>query len=115
MIIHMILKKEDADIICWRKFLPPKEFGHYVNSILEAEHRGLTALLPVPEEWDEEDTLVDLRFSVKLPGAKELVKKLPTRKRSITIKELIRKHLRENIARIEQIEKDMEEYEGRYE
>lgn len=115
MIIHMILKKEDADLIYWRNFLPPKEFGHYVNSILEAEHIGAIALLPVPEEWGEGHAPVDLRFSVKLPGAKELVKKLPTRKKSITIKELIRKHLRENIARIEQIEKDMEEYEGRYE
>lgn len=51
MIIHMILKKEDADIIYWQNFLPPKQFGQYINSILEAEHKGAIALLPVPEEW----------------------------------------------------------------
>ncbi len=115
MIIHMILKKEDADIIYWRTFLPPKQFGRFVNSILEAEHKGAIALLPVPEEWGEGDVPVNLRFSVKLPGAKELVNKLPMRKRSTTIKEIIRKHLQENIERVEQIEKDTEEYEGRYE
>lgn len=115
MIIHMILKKEDADIIYWRNFLPPKQFGHYVNSILEAEHIGVIALLPVPDEWGEGDAPIDLRFSAKLPGAKELVNKLPMRKRSITVKEIIRKHLRINIARVEQIAKGTDEYEGRYE
>ena len=115
MIIHMILKEEDADLIYWRNFLPPKQFGYYINSILQAEHIGAIALLPVPEEWGEGYAPVDLRFSVKLPGAKKLVNNLPTRKRSTTIKEIIRKHFRENIARVEQIEKDMEEYEGRCE
>lgn len=115
MIIHMILKKEDADIIYWRSFLPPKQFGRFVNYILEAEHKGTIALLPVPEKWDEGDAPVDLRFSVKLPGAKELVNILPMWQRSITIKELIRKHLQVNIARVERIAKHTNEYEGRYE
>lgn len=115
MIIHMILKKEDADIIYWRSFLPPKQFGRFVNYILEAEHKGAIALLPVPEEWGVGDAPVDLRFSVKLAGAKELVNILPTRKKSATIKEIIRKHLQVNIARAEQIAKHTDEYEGRYE
>ena len=115
MIIHIILKKEDADIIYWRNFLPPKQFGQFVNYILEAEHKGAIALLPVPEEWGEGDAPIDLRFSVKLSGAKELVNKLPMRKRSTTIKELIRKHLQLNIARVERIATYTDEYEGRYE
>lgn len=115
MIIHMILKEENTDIIYWRNFLPPKQFGYHVKSILEADHLGAIALLPVPEKWGEGDAPVDLRFSVKPSGAKELVNKLPTRKRSVTIKELIRKHLQVNIARVEQITEDTDEYEGRYE
>ena len=92
MNVHLILKKGDEDLIYLRSFLPPKSFGKFINKVIESERTGRQVFLDIDyEPFKTESGYLDLLIAIKGRENIAFVRALPSRKRTIVIKELIRK------------------------
>lgn len=111
MNIHLILKEGDEDLIYLRSFLPPKSFGKFINAVIKAELTGDVVLFGSDyDPFGKENGYLDLRLAIKGKENIEYVSALPSRKRNIVIKELIRKQIKLRQAdEIEWLEAEQEE------
>lgn len=96
MIIHFVLTKEDAEIICWKKSLPKRTFNKSVNEILSAERAGKTAHIPCEFSFTNEAEPVNGRLVIRDEKTIALIKSFPKGKATKTIKKIILKHIRKN-------------------
>lgn len=95
MNIHLILKEGDEDLIYLRNFLPPKSFGKFINFVITAERPGRKVFFGSNyDPFGKETGYLDLRLAIKGKENIEYVSALPSRKRTIVIKELIRKQIK---------------------
>lgn len=111
MNIHLILKEGDEDLIYLRSFLPPKSFGKFINAVIKAERVGGRVIFGLDyDPFGKESGYLDLRLAIKGRENIEYVSALPSRKRTIVIKELIRKQIKlRQQDEIEWLEADQEE------
>ena len=95
MNIHLILKEGDEDLIYLRSFLPQKSFGKFINYVIESERTGRQVFFDIDyEPFKTESCYLDLRLAIKGRENIAFVRALPSRKRTIVIKELIRKQIK---------------------
>lgn len=95
MNVHLILKEGDEDLIYLRNCLPPKSFGKFINAVIKAERTdGRVFFDSDYDPFGKECGYLDLRLAIKGRENIEYVRALPSRKRTIVIKELIRKHIK---------------------
>ena len=95
MNIHLILKEGDEDLIYLRNFLPPKSFGKFINYVIESERTGRQVFFDIDyEPFKTESGYLDLLLAIKGRENIAFVRALPSRKRTIVIKELIRKQIK---------------------
>lgn len=95
MNIHLILKEGDEDLIYLRNHLPPKSFGKFVNDVINAERIGGHVFFGLDyDPFGKESGYLDLRLAIKGEDNIDYVILLPSRKRTLIIKELIRKHIK---------------------
>ena len=95
MNVHLILKEGDEDLVYLRNSLPPKSFGKFINAVIKAELTGDVVLFGSDyDPFGKENGYLDLRLAIKGKENIEYVSALPSRKRTIVIKELIRKQIK---------------------
>ncbi len=95
MNVHLILKEGDEDLVYLRNFLPPKSFGKFINAVIKAELTGDVVLFGSDyDPFGKENGYLDLRLAIKGKENIKYVSALPSRKRTIVIKELIRKQIK---------------------
>lgn len=95
MNVHLILKDGDENLIYLRNFLPPKSFGKFINAVIKAERIGGRVIFGSDyDPFGKESGYLDLRLAIKGKENIEYVSALPSRKRTIVIKELIRKQIK---------------------
>lgn len=95
MNVHLILKEGDEDLVYLRNFLPPKSFGKFINAVIKAERIGGRVIFALGyDPFGKENGYLDLRLAIKGKENIEYVNALPSRKRTIVIKELIRKQIK---------------------
>lgn len=95
MNIHLILKDGDDDLVYLRNFLPPKSFGKSINAVIKAERIGGRVIFDLDyDPFGKESGYLDLRLAIKGRENIAFVRALPSRKRTIIIKELIRKQIK---------------------
>ena len=111
MNIHLILKEGDEDLVYLRNFLPPKSFGKFINAVIKAELTDDRVFFDLDyDPFGKENGYLDLRLAIKGKQNIEYVSALPSRKRTIVIKELIRKQIKLRQAdEIEWLEAEREE------
>ena len=111
MNIHLILKEGDEDLVYLRNFLPLKSFGKFINAVIKAECVGGRVIFDSDyDPFKKENGYLDLRLAIKGKENIEYVSALPSRKRTIVIKELIRKQIKLRQAdEIEWLEAEREE------
>lgn len=111
MNVHLILKEGDEDLIYLRNFLPPKSFGKFINDVIKAERTGKVVLFDSDyDPFGKETGHLDLRLAIKGKENIEYVSALPSRKRTIVIKELLRKQIKlRQVDEIEWLEAEQEE------
>ena len=111
MNVHLILKEGDEDLVYLRNFLPPKSFGNFINAVIKAECVGGRVIFDSDyDQFKKENGYLDLRLAIKGKQNIEYVSALPSRKRTIVIKELIRKQIKFRQAdEIEWLESEQEE------
>ncbi len=129
MNIHLILKEGDEDLIYLRNHLPPKSFGKFINDVINAECIGSRVFFDIDyDPFGKESGYLDLRLAIKGEENIDYVILLPSRKRTLIIKELIRKHIKllqdqeiemmeleqENQRLNEEIERRMQDARRRY-
>lgn len=96
MIVHLYFRRNDKDLLAWKKALPRMTFSWYVREIIRADRKGMVLELPLEtasvEDGEESET--KLYFT----GKEEIgfIRTIPKGKRNKRIKEVIRKHLEEN-------------------
>lgn len=95
MNVHLILKEGDEDLVYLRNFLPPKSFGNFINAVIKAERIGGRVIFAFGyDPFGKESGYLDLRLAIKGRENIAFVRALPSRKRTIVIKELIRKQIK---------------------
>ena len=111
MNVHLILKEGDEDLVYLRNFLPPKSFGKFINAVIKAELTDDRVFFDSDyDPFKKENGYLDLRLAIKGKENIEYVSALPSRKRTIVIKELIRKQIKFRQAdEIEWLESEQEE------
>lgn len=111
MNVHLILKEGDEDLVYLRNFLPAKSFGKFINAVIKAERVGGRLIFDSDyDPFKKENGYLDLRLAIKGKENIEYVSALPSRKRTIVIKELIRKQIKLRQAdEIEWLEAEQEE------
>ena len=111
MNVHLILKEGDEDLVYLRNFLPPESFGKFINAVIKAERTDDRLFFDSDyDPFGKESGYLDLRLAIKGKENIEYVSALPSRKRTIVIKELIRKQIKFRQAdEIEWLESEQEE------
>lgn len=95
MNVHLILKEGDEDLVYLRNFLPPKSFGKFINAVIKAECVGGRVIFDSDyDPFKKENGYLDLRLAIKGRENIAFVRALSSRKRTIVIKELIRKQIK---------------------
>ena len=95
MNVHLILKEGDEDLVYLRNFLPPKSFGKFINAVIKAECIGGRVIFDLDyDPFGKETGYLDLRLAIKGKENIAFVRALPSRKRTIVLKELIRKQIK---------------------
>ena len=94
--IRLVLAKEDADLVSWKKSLPPKTFTETVNKILVSESVGQIA--HIPYEFSSAEVAEEDRtgFYVDNENVLALLSGIHKGDRTDVIKEIIRKHIQHN-------------------
>ena len=94
--IRLVLAKEDADLVSWKKSLPPKTFTETVNKILVSESVGQIA--HIPYEFSSAEVAEEDRtgFYVDDENVLALLSGIHKGDRTDVIKEIIRKHIQHN-------------------
>ena len=94
--IHLVLSIDDADIIAWKNMLPPRTFNKFVNDILIAESKGKIAEVPYKFSSIKEVAPIHCRIVIENGYALDYLAKIPKGQVSLSIKKIIRKHIRKN-------------------
>lgn len=94
--IHLVLSKDDTDIIAWKNVLPSRTFNKFVNEILIAESKGKIADIPYGFSSVKEVAPIHCRIVIKNGSALDYLAKIPKGQVSLSIKKIIRKHIRKN-------------------
>lgn len=94
--IHLILSKDDTDIIAWKNMLPSRTFNKFVNEILIAESKGKIAAVPYKFSSIKEVTPIHCRIVIENVYALDYFAKIPKGQVTFSIKKIIRKHIRKN-------------------
>ena len=95
MNVHLILKEGDEDLIYLRNSLPPKSFGKFINGVIKAERINTRVRFYADyDPFGKESGYLDLRLAIKDKENIEYVRALPSRKRTLVVKELIRKQIK---------------------
>ena len=94
--IRFKLAEEDADLIGWKKSLPPRTFNETINKILVSESTGQIA--PVLYEFSSPEVAeeTDASFYVDDENVLALLGSIERGKRTDAIKGIIRKHIQYN-------------------
>ena len=95
--IRFKLAEEDADLIGWKKSLPPRTFNEMINKILVSESGGQIA--PVLYEFSSSEVAEDVRAGFYVGDEKvlTLLNEINKGDRTDAIKEIIRKHIAHNL------------------
>ena len=94
--IRFKLAEEDADLIGWKKSLPPRTFNEMINKILVSESIGQIARIPCEFSSLEVAEEVDASFYVGDENVLALLGSIKRGQRTDAIKGIIRKHLQYN-------------------
>ena len=94
--IRFKLAEEDADLIGWKKSLPPRTFNEMINKILVSESGGQIARIPCEFSSPEVAEEVDASFYVGDENVLALLGGIKRGLRTDTVKGIIRKHIQYN-------------------
>ena len=94
--IHLVLSSDDADIIAWKNMLPTRTFNKFANEILIAESKGKIADIPYKFSSIKEITPIHCRIVIENEVALGYLAKIPKGQVTLSIKKIIRKHIRKN-------------------
>ena len=94
--IHLVLSKDDADIIVWKNVLPSRTFNKFLNEILIAESKGKIADIPYKFSSVKEVVPIHCRIVIENGSALGYLAKIPKGQVSLSIKKIIRKNIRKN-------------------
>ena len=94
--IHLVLSKDDADIIAWKNMLPTRTFNKFVNEILITESKGKIAAIPYNFSSIKETAPIHCRIVIESGSALDCLAKIPKGQVTLSIKKIIRKHIRKN-------------------
>ena len=94
--IRFKLAEEDADLIGWKKSLPPRSFNKTINKILVSESGGQIARIPYEFSSPEVAEEVDASFYVDDENVLALLGSIKSGERTDAIKGIIRKHIQYN-------------------
>lgn len=94
--IRFKLAEEDADLIGWKKSLPPRTFNEMINKILVSESGGQIARIPCEFSSPEVVEEVDASFYVGDENVLALLGGIKRGLRTDTVKGIIRKHIQYN-------------------
>ena len=94
--IRFKLAEEDADLIGWKKSLPPRTFNEMINKILVSESGGQIARSPCEYSSPEVAEEVDASFYVGDENVLALLGGIKRGLRTDTVKGIIRKHIQYN-------------------
>ena len=94
--IHLVLSKDDADIIAWKNILSYRTFNKFVNEILIAESKGKIADIPYKFSSIKEVAPIHCRIVIENGSALDYLAKIPKGQVSLSVKKIIRKHIRKN-------------------
>ena len=94
--IHLVLSKDDSDIIAWKNMLPARTFNKFVNEILIAESKGKIAAVPYKFSSIKETAPIHCRIVIENGSALDYLAKIPKGQVALSIKKIIRKHIRKN-------------------
>ena len=94
--IRFKLAEEDADLIGWKKSLPPRTFNETINKILVSESIGQIARIPGEFSSSEVAEEVDASFYVGDENVLALLGSMKRGQRTDTVKGILRKHIRYN-------------------
>lgn len=94
--IHLVLSKDDVDIITWKNMLPTRTFNKFANEILIAESKGKIAAVPYKFSSIKETAPIHCRIVIENGVALDYLAKIPKGQVTFSIKKIIRKHIRKN-------------------
>ena len=94
--IRFKLAGEDADLIGWKKSLPPRTYNETINKILVSESCSKIARIPYEFSSPEEAEETDASFYVDDENVLALLGSMKNGKRTDAIKGIIRKHIQHN-------------------
>ena len=94
--IRFKLAEEDADLIGWKKSLPPRTFNETINKILVSESGGQIARIPYEFSSLEVAEETDASFYVDDENVLALLGGIKRGGRTDAIKGIIRKHIQYN-------------------
>lgn len=94
--IRFKLAEEDADLIGWKKSLPPRTFNETINKILVSESNGQIARISCEFSSPEVAEGVDASFYVDDENVLALLGSIKRGGRTDAIKGIIRKHIQYN-------------------
>lgn len=108
MHFHIVFGNTDGDILHWKNSLPKNTFSHYVREILSAEKRRRIAVIPLPEQPGISTGRIETHIRIPDRLLSQYILSIPKRKRSTTIKNIIRKHISVNYKRLSMDEQPAE-------
>lgn len=94
--IHLVVHKDNEEVIRWKNALPPRSFNGYVNKILVAESKGEIANIPCKFSCSTEIKEINGRIVLTYPDAINFVKKMKKGHATEEINSIIRKHIQAN-------------------
>ena len=94
--IHLVVPKDNEDIIRWKNALPPRSFNGFVNEILIAESKGAIGNIPCDFSYSKEVKEINGRIDLTDPAAINFVKKIKKGFATEKINCIIRKHIQAN-------------------
>ena len=96
MKINMKITKKDADIVALKNFLPERKFNETVIKILRAAVKDKVAVIPMEFEIVPFEKHPGTKIELPEDLEQQLVEKFGERKFTTTVKDLIRRCIRQN-------------------
>ena len=98
--LHIVFGSRDSDLVYWKSSIPQNCFNYYVNRIIESERNKEIAVLPIPAQRGTECRKLSIHLTFRSASDIRFVRSFPKRKRGLYLKEIMRKHIRENYRRL---------------
>ena len=93
---NMKITKKDADIVALKNFLPERKFNETVIKILRAAVKDRVAVVPMEFEIVPVEKCSETKIELPEDLEQQLIEKFGGRKFTTTVKELIRRCIRQN-------------------